>query len=171
MRSQLKLSSKKINTLISRLEKNEERLQNMREVVKELVVYIHKSSIGGPSRALGSSLFETNEEVEQKRQNAKELGQSLVKLSAECVKRTAGMDALPRDRKLREILGKQSAAVFFKPFDTDFPPEAFSANGTTSFRSENEYSTPSTAAALGTEIEDIESMLVKQLHEWLSVLG
>ncbi len=157
IRSQLKLSSKKIDSLLSRLEKNEERLQAMREAVRELVSHVHKMSVGGATsgRAASVGLFETDEEAEGKRAKAKELGQATLRIAAECAKRSSVTDSLPRDVRLREILGRESSAIFFKQFDMELPPGDQETHH---------------AHHSGADIEDLEASLLSQLHEWVKVL-
>jgi hypothetical protein len=78
MRSQLSVSSKKVDALLARLEKAEERISQLRAVVKDLVLHVQKTSViaNQPStsasaltRSAGQSsgLFETDEEFDYKR--------------------------------------------------------------------------------------------------------
>lgn len=181
MRSQLKLSTKKINTLINRLETNEQRLQNLRDTIKDLVQLLHKTNLSAPSRAAGSSLFENDDEaaIANRNKQSKDLGVAVVKQATECAKRSANIEALPRDRKLREILGRQSAAVFFKPFDTDFTYDdrGGSSSSTRSLRDAAAASEEGAAGGGGgadgtllASVEELEQQLILQVQQWIKSL-
>jgi len=70
LRSQLDLSAHKINTLISKLEQNEERLCSLHDVINTLVTHVQKATISSSSstqRTSNIGLFETDEEAEKKK--------------------------------------------------------------------------------------------------------
>jgi hypothetical protein len=103
--------------LLERLEKNEERMKSLREAVKELIINLHKANIGASSSTRANvGLFETDEEAEGKRLKSKELGQLVVRLAADCSKKSSFIETLPKDLKIKEILGKEGSVVFFKSF-------------------------------------------------------
>lgn len=168
IRSQLKLSSHKIDSLLSRLEKNEERMQAMREAVKELVAHVHKMSVSGPGERGGSAtrasvgLFETDEEAESKRLRAKELGQATLKVAGECTRRSTLIDSMSRDVRLREILGRECASIFFRNADVDLPRDTEGGGGGDLLLA---------SASSGPDMEDLEASLLGQLREWLRVLA
>ena len=71
IRSQLKMSALRVDVLLARLERSEERLSQLRCVVKDLATFAQKASRGGGSQSAASTrttgLFETDEEAEDKR--------------------------------------------------------------------------------------------------------
>eukprot|EP01038_Epipyxis_sp_PR26KG_P004560 gene4560-6432_t len=173
LRSQLKLSSKKIDVLINKLEKSEDRLREMQQVLRDLVTYLHKEM--NMSNALSSKtsthvgLFETDEEAETKRNKIKELGQIVSKLSSECVKKSQHLESLPRDKRILEILGKESAAIFssLSEIQIDF----FDYDNQRNQHTRNLDDESSHQQANNMSIEEVENELIKQLQIWLKVLA
>jgi hypothetical protein len=153
MRSQLRLSSKKVECLVERIEKYDERIYNMREVLRGVVAQLHKANISaGQSKSSqnGGGLFESDEAIEGKREKIKELGQAIMKLSSDCKTKTQGIAALPKEQKLREVLGEK-----YNELNTE------SASAT-----QNQL-----LARPQHELEELEGDLVNKLQEWLSLLA
>ncbi len=71
IRAQLSLSSKKVDNLLSRLEKSEERLSSLRSAVRDMVLYVQKVSVSNSnstnSKSHSAGLFESDEEADVKR--------------------------------------------------------------------------------------------------------
>jgi hypothetical protein len=75
MRAQLSVSSRKVESLLTRLEKAEDRIAQLRAVVKDLVIHVQKTSVSANSNSASTSrqashnaaLFETDEEFDFKR--------------------------------------------------------------------------------------------------------
>lgn len=153
IRSQLRLSARKIDALVDRIEKYEIRLQSMREVVKNLVGYLHKVNISGnnnmSSRAAGQALFDTTTDeanAENKQERIRDLGQLLMKVSTECAKRNAQLSNTTSKARQREILGAEVNALSV----TDSQMIS--------------YHSPR-------ELEEMESDLVHKLSAWLALLS
>jgi hypothetical protein len=149
----LKLSSQKVDVLVSRLERSEERLAALREVVRDLVTHVQKSSFSNvgssSSKSTNVGLFETDEEAEGKRTKAKELGQLICRTANDLCVRGAAVQLLSPDEKLREILGKELAANFFTL--TVIPPDFVGA--------------PQPPDELA--LEDMETNFIAQIQLWL----
>lgn len=167
IRTQLKLSAKKIDALVDRIEKYEIRLQSMRDSVRNLVACLHKANISGSggfstkSAASGGGLFETDEEAEDRREKARELGQTLVRISTECAKRNSNLGAVPPAQRQREILGAEYNALNVNESDIQNPSVSSSSGGP------NMYLTTHSPR----ELEDMEGELIHKVGTWLSLLA
>lgn len=164
IRTQLKLSAKKIDALIERIENYEVRLQSMRDAVKSLVGYLHKVNISGnglTGKSTGGGLFETDEEMEGRRERVRELGQNLVKLSTECAKRNSSLGAFPPAQRQREILGAEYNALNVN--ESDILNASSSGNG----------STPSfyLSSHSPRELEEMEMDLIQKVSSWVGLLS
>lgn len=165
IRTQLKLSAKKIDALIDRIELYEIRLQAMRDAMKSLVGYLHKVNISGSGlnkskSTTGGGLFETDEEMEDRRERVRELGQSLVKISTECAKRNSGLNALTPAQRQREILGAEFNALNVNESDILAATSSSSASymGFLSGHSPR-------------ELEEMENELIQKVNTWVSLLS
>lgn len=151
IRSQLRLSAHKIDALVDRIEKYEIRLQSMREVVKNLVGYVHKVNISGnslTSRA-GQALFDTTTDeadTENKQERSRDLGQLLMKVSTECARRNAQLSNATPALRQKEILGAEFNAL------------SVTDSQVISNRSPR-------------ELEEMESELVHKVGAWLALLS
>lgn len=68
LRTQLKLSSLKVDTLLTKLESNGERVSKLINVIKDLVIHFQKSTIEGrrsSATSVNAGLFETDEVAEK----------------------------------------------------------------------------------------------------------
>ena len=156
-RTQLNESFTKLDILIKRLEKNEERLVALREVVRDLLVNVVKSSLSGPGTARGSAvaLFEDNDKAEATRQQVKDLGHSVSKLAVECCNRSrAAQNTSSSDDKLRDILGPFANAYF----------------NTGSSETNNSNNPLANADDQQSSVEVLEATLVQQVNSWLEKL-
>jgi hypothetical protein len=170
IRTQLKLSAKKIDALIDRIETYEVRLQALRDAVKSLVGYLHKVNVSGSglgSKPTGGSLFETDEDVEGQRERARELGQILVKISSECAKRNSGLGAMTVAQRQREILGAEYNALNVNESDIIAPTASGSAAPHMSAIGASYYLSSHTPR----ELEDMEADLIQKLNSWVSLLS
>lgn len=149
IRSQLKLSFQKVDILVNRLEKSEERLLSLREVIKELATYIQKSRVCAPSR--GASLFEVDEQAELAREKSRELGQLVCKEASECVTRGNQIMSLSQEARLKELVGKDVAAILFLDRFGDENKRG------------SDFSQPS--------MEELERNLVEHIQTWLKSLS
>lgn len=137
------------------LERSEERIARLREVVRDLTHHINQKESfkagngGGPSRSVG--LFETDEEAEKKRKDAREIGLTVCKLAAECAQRT--QPSADETARLCEILGPEQARRFFGTYE-DQSPRKEASEGID--RRTN---------------EELEEELLKQVHMWLNHLS
>lgn len=179
IRTQLKLSAKKIDSLVIQLEKNEIRLASLRETMKELITHLHKATIGATSGSNKGAvgLFETDDEAESKRKVAKELAVTVTKLSSECVKKSRMLDSLPREIRLKEILGKDASTLFFKHYaviDDDIDKESSAYLNQPIHYYANTADSDAIDSTLNlndTDLEEVEGMLIKNLQQWLKVLS
>lgn len=154
MRSQLKLSSKKIECLIERIEHYESRLQDMRDVMKSLVTTLHKANIsaGASKTAATGRLFETDDVVgEDKHEKIKELGQAISRLSNDCSTKSHSIAQLSKIERQREILGEEFSAL---EHVTEVTP---SIQNVLQARHQH-------------ELEELESDLLRKLHDWISLM-
>mmetsp|Transcript_8567 Transcript_8567/g.11931 ORF Transcript_8567/g.11931 Transcript_8567/m.11931 type:complete len:390 (-) Transcript_8567:2703-3872(-) len=191
-RAQLRKSSRQIECLMARLEKYDDRIRALRNIVKELVAHVFKGNMiapGGPT--IGSSamrgtvaLFdEDDEEAELKRQKAKELSQSVMKLAVDCAKKTNALEVLSKEDRLKVIVGKEAASLLFE----DGSPS--SSQCTTPLHNSSKMSISPTAKSSNsshqqdgvnvvegdtmdpTDIDEVESKLIQQLQKWLNYLA
>lgn len=108
IRSQLKASNNKIETLVNHLESYEGRLHDLREVVKDLVYHMQKMNIGGSSR---SAVFDSDEVTEGKREKAKEYGQTVLQIASDCAKKSKTVQAMQGSDKLKVMLGSDASVI------------------------------------------------------------
>jgi hypothetical protein len=185
IRTQLRLSAKKIDALIERVERYETRLQVMREAIKSLVHCLQKVQLSGlgnsnkKTNVFSGSLFETDdEEAEKKREKAREIGQLLLKVSTECAKRNSGLGSVPPLQRQKEILGAEYNALNFNEIDmqrNQIPSQSLGSNNHHHNTSSNHSSNNNSSNILSTlhsprELEDMENELINKINLWLSLL-
>jgi hypothetical protein len=134
IRAQLKLSSKKIDSLIGRIEQQEDRLQSLRETVQILATLLCQTisaSIAGAAAAAsanangGRSSYssggggggggggyntmssEQENEAESKRFKGKAFGMEVSRIAVNCLKKSASLQSLPREERLAALLGRE----------------------------------------------------------------
>jgi hypothetical protein len=149
IRQQLKHSFEKVTLLVDRLEKNEERIAYLHEVIKELSSHLTKAMTGGLSRQK-VGLFETDETAEGKRIQVKEIGQIVCKLSQECSSKSSQVISLKGDEKLREILGHKVSNDYFGVLVDP---------------------TAQTPTVTSTSIEDVEAEMIEKMKQWMKILA
>lgn len=157
IRSQLKLSFQKVDILVNKLERSEERLGSLREVIRDLVNRIQSASINNNLTLTGTdekvSTPQDNsisEDSRKKNSKSRDLGESVCRLSIECSNRGSQLQALSVEYRLREILGKDVSSIFFGPL-------AFSETHT--------------GEELGYNMEEAESNLIEKIQTWLKSLN
>lgn len=165
MRSQLKKSSTQIEVLISRLEKTEDRMLVLRDAVKDLISHVHKANVGGANKG-SVGLFETDEEAEGKRVIAKELGQSVLRIAAECSKKSTAIKAMTPQQRLREIVGKDAAKLFF----SDVQDNTLQPTQSTYVQIQSLNALRDEANNINVDLEELEATLLLQLQKWLKLL-
>jgi hypothetical protein len=155
MRSQLKLSSKKIDCLVKRIERYEERSQEMREVLRLLINQLHKTNVSSiqPKSSSNGGLFETDEAMDVKREKIKELGQSVVKLVGDYKSKSQNITNLPQEQRLKEILGDEYNGLLG---DSDNSQHIL----------QNQL-----LARPQHELEELESDLIRRVHDWIGLLS
>jgi hypothetical protein len=195
LRSQLKLLNDKMDLIINRFEKYEERLQNLRDVIRVLCSHIHNNlhmqqfssakvsstinvannSAAGQMNALfdndkedsiSTNLVGSSKRYDQKQ---KEIEQSVLKISAECARKSAVLGNLSKDQRMKEILGEiylLNPANAFVAGSHDINDFYHSSTGNFS-----------TTQATGTgyvssrnELEELENDLVVKIQEWIGSL-
>jgi hypothetical protein len=144
-------------------------------------------------------LFEENDgEAEAKRVMAKELSQviantpiivavlmelvlalqSVMKVAAECARKSSVLEGLSRNEKLRLMLGKEAAALFDDVVAA--PGEEVVDRGAFSFSAKrDESANRSVAAESGdaagrvdpSDIAEVEAKLIQQIHKWLNYVS
>ncbi len=156
MRSQLKISSKKISCLVRRIEKYEERLQDLREVLRLLVHQLHKANVSSiqPKSSSNGGLFETDEALEGRREKIKELGQVVVKLAADYRSKSLSISNMPQEQRLREILGDE-----YNFLQGEIEPN------------QQHILQNQLLARPQHELEESENDLVRRIHEWIGLLS
>eukprot|EP01036_Dinobryon_divergens_P026042 gene26040-34644_t len=148
-RTQLKRSSQQIECLLARLERSEDRLRDLRGVVKDLSEQLLLNySEGSPVSAEGER---GQDELLSRKQRLRDVGQSVVKLSGECAKKTLAFEALSKEERLRIILGKDGQLLF---------PDG----------EDDHQGQGSPPIAEREVIEQLESNLVVQLQRWLNAM-
>ena len=162
-----------------RLEKSEERIRDLRNIVKELVTHVFKISLSsGPGHG---ALFEDDDDEESRRQRARDLSQSVLKLSADCARKSLVLDSLSKEERLRVLVGKEAQGLF-QDYSSPFLSGQDDAATLVGRRSGSSYSyssgtTEGGGGTVGAEeieamgIEILESNLIKQLHQWLNCLA
>lgn len=157
MRSQLKLSSKKIDCLVKRIEKYEDRLQDMRDVIRLLVNQLHKTNVSSiqPKSSSNGGLFESDEALEGRREKTKELGQALVKLAVDYKSKSQTISSMPREQRLREILGDEYNAL---QRDSDNHNQQHILQNQLLARPQH-------------ELEELETELIRKVHDWIGLLS
>lgn len=147
MRLQLKQSFQRVNVLIQRLDKNEERLMALRDAVKDLTTHLIKATLGGLSH-LSVGLFEENDaETESKRQQVKEIGLLISSLAIECSNKGHQIMTLSHEERLRAILGTEASSQYFGALNETRKLDNLFA------------------------VEDLEKNLLSQLNIWLRKLS
>lgn len=139
IRSQLKQAAKKIDALIGRIEQQEDRMQSLRETVKILATLLYQaittqgtgvgggnnnSSSNSSSSRAGNVTSGSNSgsggngndgegEADLKRSKAKNFGLEVARIATNCLKKSAALQALPREERLLALLGTACSAVVF----------------------------------------------------------
>ena len=214
MRSQLKLLNDKIELILTRFEKYEDRLQNLRETVRILSSYIqnnlHMQQFSSSNRqnTMGkgggvdtgdssSGLFDNGDDelspppssTQQTGSTSKhgsrrgsaattavdlnklrEVEQSVSRISAECARKTAILGNLPKDQRMKEVLGEiyslssnnlspthEMHEYLHSSHSTYHPNASYSSNGTGYISSRR-------------ELEEMETDLISKVQEWVSML-
>lgn len=219
LRSQLKLLNEKVDLIMNRFEKYEDRLQNLREVIRILVNYIQnnlhmqqysstKGGVGGAGTLGSNTLFDNDREEEvtpvstinsgksvNKRGSVggstqaqavdsgkvKEVEQSVSRISAECARKTAILGNLPKEQRMKEILGEIYHLHAGNILSPGHEMNEYLHNNN---YSNNTSSGPITSGALSLsssnsfmsyvssrkELEDMENDLVTKIQDWIALL-
>jgi hypothetical protein len=186
IRAQLKQAAKKIDALLGRIEQQEDRMQSLRETVKVLATLLYQAittqgaGVGGSSGSRSGANMGTggdmDPEAEARRNKAKSFGLEVSRIATECLKKSAGLQALPREERLLALLGNACSAVVFNAsssgagwpayYDGSHPEGA--AAGTAA-----KPSGPDRAALAGLDVdlEALEGDLVRTVQDWSSILS
>lgn len=197
LRAQLKLLNDKMELIISRFEKYEDRLQNLRDVVRLLSGYIQnnlhmqqyssKASLNvvqAPTTAAAaapvSGLFEADRDEDFVLTNSssaqtnlkkadqlksKDLEQSVLKLSAECARKSAILGNMSKDQRMKEILGE---IYLLNPNGQEFS-DPYSV-GSSALQSLSNHPTSASYVSSQKELEELEAEMVTKAQDWINLL-
>lgn len=183
IRSQLKQSAKKIDSLIVRIEQQEERLQSLRETVKILATLLYQA-VTNANGAMGSSQSRINNnnsaeneaEVEAKRNKAKSFGLEVARIATDCLKKSTTLQGLPREERLVALLGNVCSTVVFNASSSgagwpSYYDNAVQEDG----RGDSLAVTSGRAVEKGSlvdiDLETLEGELVRTVQDWSSILS
>lgn len=129
IRYQMKQSSRKIDSLITRIEHQEDRLRTLRETVKSLATLLLSYQInlnrltdsngnnsGGSSSSNSQYINysrESLDEMEHRRTSLQALGKAAAHIATDCVKNSAAIQSLSREERLRLVIGKECYALLY----------------------------------------------------------
>jgi hypothetical protein len=101
---QLRISSAKIEYLVNRIEKYEDRLQYLREVIRGLVNCLLKAY--RMDAAVSSNLFTNTSESK-----LLDIARTVSKITAECARKTAMLGNLSKAERIKEALGDEYFSI------------------------------------------------------------
>jgi len=118
IRAELKLSAKKIDSLIHRVEEQESRLNRLREVIKDLSSALLMQSLQSElsDREHRPNSLETDKEsvVQERRRRSKELGIAVSECAVTCLKHTAHLESMPYEQRLFRYLGPDCSSMLMR---------------------------------------------------------
>ena len=185
IRSQLKQASKKIDSLITRVEQQEERLQSLRETIKVLsnLLYQAVTTVPGQNNGTSPRVISSSgsagedPEAESRRHKGKVFGMEVARIATDCLKKSAALQGLPREERLLALLGNACATVVFNASSAGagwpayYDPSRPSEDG----RGESmlaKMPTPTDRLSMmDIDLESLEGELVRTVQDWASILS
>lgn len=182
IRSQLKQASKKIDSLITRVEQQEERLQSLREAIKVLsnllfqaVTTVPAQSHHGTSPRVISGSTSDETEAEVRRHKGKVFGMEVARIATDCLKKSAALQGLPREERLLALLGNACAAVVFNASSAGagWPAYYDPAQPGEDGRGDSILAKMPTdrPSMIDIDLESLEGELVRTVQDWASILS
>lgn len=110
IRAELKFSAKKIDSLIHRVEEQEERLHKLRETIKDLASALLLQLIQPDKEFLEAD----NESSRERRVKSKELGIAVAECAVTCLKHKAHLQSLPYEQRLLRYLGAECSSMLMR---------------------------------------------------------
>jgi len=183
IRAELKLSAKKIDSLIHRVEEQEDRLHMLRITIKDLTTALLAHSLHSElsDREHRASSLETDKEsVSQRRLRSKELGIVVSECAVTCLKHTAHLQGISYEQRLLRYLGAECSAMLMRHSAIlnevsigEQSPEMTAAVLSHHAVSSSQYppSTISQCAEKEASMEQLELNLISAVHLWLDSLS
>lgn len=182
IRSQLKQASKKIDSLITRIEQQEDRLQSLRETVKVLSNLLFQAITAPPAphavspRVMSSSSTSDESEAESRRTKGKVFGMEVARIATDCLKKSASLQGLPREERLLALLGNACASVVFNASSAGagWPAYYDPAQPGEEGRGESilhKGAPLERLSMIDIDLEALEGELVRTVSDWSSILS
>jgi len=185
IRSQLKQASKKIDSLITRVEQQEERLQSLRETIKVLSNLLYQAVTTVPAQSHGTSprvvsssgSAGDDSEAENRRHKGKVFGMEVARIATDCLKKSAALQGLPREERLLALLGNACATVVFNASSAGagwpayYDPSRPSEDGRGESMLGKMLTPTDRLSMMDIDLESLEGELVRTVQDWASILS